>query len=181
MKVVPRYFGGDYAYLGLYQRFGGGISDLLLAPFTQPAYFLSQLFNYERLNFLFWTLAPLGFLPLFHWRAALAALPPYLMLFLSDGDQRVRIIFHYGIEPGSALFWALPLGLAAFAGRFGWKAAGLWMLFWSLAGLGPTELARARRYLPTAELTQLAAYEVRTTTELDDMERTHGFVYALRD
>jgi predicted nicotinamide N-methyase len=38
-----------------------------------------------------------------------------------------------------------------------------------------------RRYLPTAQLTQLAAYEVRTTTELDDLERTHGFVYSLRD
>jgi hypothetical protein len=156
VKVVPRLFGGDYAYMGLYQRFGGGVSDLLLAPFTQPAYFFSQLFNHERLNFLFWTLAPLGFLPLFHWRAALAALPPYLMLFLSEGDQRVRIIFHYGIEPGSALFWALPLGLAAFAGRFGWKCAGLWMLFWSLACLGPTELTRARRYVQSAHAQWLA-------------------------
>src|SRR6267142_915697 len=145
VKVVPRFFGVDYAYMGLYQRFGGGVSDVLLVPFEQPAYFFFQLFNHERLNFLFWTLAPLGFLPLFHWRAALAALPPDLMLFLSEGDQRVRIIFHYGIEPGSALFWALPLGLAAFAGRFGWKCAVLWMLFWSLACMGPTELTRARR------------------------------------
>src|SRR5437879_2261008 len=66
VKVVPRFFGGDYAYMGLYQRFGDGMRDVLLAPFTQPAYFFSQLFNHERLNFLFWTLAPLGFLPLFH-------------------------------------------------------------------------------------------------------------------
>src|SRR6267143_2960798 len=157
VKVVPRFFGGDYAYMGLYQRFGGGVSDVLLAPFAQPAYFFSQLFNHERLNFLFWTLAPLGFLPLFHWRAALAALPPYLMLFLSEGDQRVRIIFHYGIEPGSALFWALPLGLAAFAGRFGWKCAGLWMLFWSLACMNPTELTRARRYVQSPHAQWLAA------------------------
>jgi hypothetical protein len=157
VKVVPRFFSGDYAYMGLYQRFGDGIGDVLLAPFTQPVYFFSQLFNQERLNFLFWTLAPLGFLPLFHWRAAIAALPPYLMLFLTEGDQRVRIIFHYGIEPGSALFWALPLGLAAFARRFGWKRAGIWMLFWGLACLGPHEVMRARGYLASSHAQWLVA------------------------
>jgi hypothetical protein len=157
VRVVPRFFGGDYPYMGLYNRFGEGIGDVLLAPFTQPAYFFSQLVNRERLNFLFWTLAPLGFLPLFDWRAAVAALPPYLMLFLAEGDQRVRIVFHYGIEPGSALFWALPLGLAAFARRFGWKAAGFWMLFWALACLGPSEVGRVRSYFPSAHARWLAA------------------------
>jgi uncharacterized membrane protein len=149
VKVVPRLFGGDYAYMGLYDRFGGGLLDVVLAPFTQPAYFFSQILDRQRLIFLFWTLAPLGFLPLFNWRAALAALPPYLMLFLSQGDQRVKIIFHYGIEPGSALFWALPFGLAAFANRFGWRRAGVWMLFWAVACLGPSELMRARSYTQT--------------------------------
>jgi uncharacterized membrane protein len=149
VKVVPQLAGaGDYAYLGLYERFGGGLGDLLLAPFTQPVYFFSQLINAERLKFLFWTLAPLGFLPLLDWRVALAALPPYLMLFLSEGDQRVRIVFHYGIEPGAALFWALPFGVAACARRFGWQRTGAWMLVWALAGYGPGELARARSYLP---------------------------------
>jgi hypothetical protein len=156
VKVVPRLLGGDYAYMNLYARFGDGLGDVLLAPFTQPGYFFSQILNRERLNFLFWTLAPLGFLPLFHWRAALAALPPYLMLFLSEGDQRVRIVFHYGIEPGSALFWALPLGLAAFAGRFGWQRAGIWMLFWAIACLGPSELMRARGYFHTPYTSWLA-------------------------
>lgn len=146
VKVVPRLFGDDYAYLGLYQRFGGGVADVLLAPFTQPGYFFSQLINRERLNFLFWTLAPLGFLPLFDWRAALAVVPPYLMLFLTEGDQRVRLVFHYGIEPGSALFWALPLGLAAFVRRFGWERAGMWMLVWACAAHGPSELARAHSF-----------------------------------
>jgi uncharacterized membrane protein len=149
VKIVPRMFGGDYPYMGLYDRFGGGIVDVLLAPFTKPLYFLSQILDRARLNFLFWTLAPLGFLPLFQWRAAVAALPPYLMLFLSEGDQRVRMVFHYGIEPGTALFWALPFGLAAFARRFGWRRAGVWMLFWGVACLGPSEMMRARDYAQT--------------------------------
>ncbi len=37
-----------------------------------------------------------------------------------------------------------------------------------------------RRYLPTEALVELAAYEVRTTTELEDLDRKHGRVYALR-
>jgi len=37
-----------------------------------------------------------------------------------------------------------------------------------------------RRYLPTAELVELASYEVRTTTELEDLELKRGAVYALR-
>jgi hypothetical protein len=76
-----------------------------------------------------------------------AALPPYLMLLLTEGDQRVRLVFHYGIEPGTALFWALPFGLAACARRFGWKFAGCWMLVWAVAGLGSSEIARMRSYV----------------------------------
>jgi len=37
-----------------------------------------------------------------------------------------------------------------------------------------------RRYLPSAELVELAAYDVRTTTELEDLELKQGRVYALR-
>jgi predicted nicotinamide N-methyase len=38
-----------------------------------------------------------------------------------------------------------------------------------------------RRYLPTDGLVELASYEVRTTTELEDLERKRGWVYAMRD
>jgi predicted nicotinamide N-methyase len=37
-----------------------------------------------------------------------------------------------------------------------------------------------RRYLPIGELDELAAYEVRTTTELEDLELKQGRVFALR-
>ena len=37
-----------------------------------------------------------------------------------------------------------------------------------------------RRYLPTDELLELAMYAVRTTTELEDLDRKTGRVYALR-
>jgi len=37
-----------------------------------------------------------------------------------------------------------------------------------------------RRYLPSQGLVELARYDVRTTTELEDLERKTGWVYALR-
>jgi predicted nicotinamide N-methyase len=37
-----------------------------------------------------------------------------------------------------------------------------------------------RRYLPHEDVTELAAYEVRTTTELEDLAQKQGRVYALR-
>ena len=37
-----------------------------------------------------------------------------------------------------------------------------------------------RRYLPAADLVELAQYEVRTTTELEDLDHTEGRVYRLR-
>jgi predicted nicotinamide N-methyase len=37
-----------------------------------------------------------------------------------------------------------------------------------------------RRYLPTNELVELASYDVRTTTELEDLEHKQGRVYAMR-
>ncbi len=37
-----------------------------------------------------------------------------------------------------------------------------------------------RRHLPTDELVELAAYDVRTTTELEDLDHKQGWVYALR-
>ena len=37
-----------------------------------------------------------------------------------------------------------------------------------------------RRYLPTDDLVELASYEVRTTTELEDLDRKRGAVLALR-
>ena len=37
-----------------------------------------------------------------------------------------------------------------------------------------------RRHLPTVELVELAAYDVRTTTDLEDLDLTQGRVFALR-
>lgn len=37
-----------------------------------------------------------------------------------------------------------------------------------------------RRYLPTGDLVELASHEVRTTTELEDLDPKAGYVYGVR-
>jgi len=47
-------------------------------------------------------------------------------------------------------------------------------------GIGILTGDPGRRYLPAGELVELAAYEVRTTTELEDLELRRGTAYTLR-
>jgi predicted nicotinamide N-methyase len=55
-----------------------------------------------------------------------------------------------------------------------------WLLRVRAAGIDVLVGDPGRRYLPLDELDELAAYAVRTTTELEDLEYKIGRVYALR-
>ena len=67
-----------------------------------------------------------------------------------------------------------------------WYEAGLaervlpWLLRARDRGIDVLVGDPGRRYLPTSELVELACYQVRTTTELEDLELKQGVVYALR-
>jgi predicted nicotinamide N-methyase len=67
-----------------------------------------------------------------------------------------------------------------------WYDAGLagrvlpWLLRARERGIDVLVGDPGRRYLPTEDLIELASYNVRTTTELEDLDRKQGRVYALR-
>ncbi len=67
-----------------------------------------------------------------------------------------------------------------------WYEAGLaarvqpWLRRAVVRGVAVLAGDRGRRYLPLDELEEIAAYDVRTTTDLDDMERRPGRVFVLR-
>ncbi|HUP58164.1 MAG TPA: DUF2079 domain-containing protein, partial [Bdellovibrionota bacterium] len=161
-KWVPAYFfGGTYHYSKAYAGFEPGLGGILLAPFQNPALFFERLVAPSRLRFLFFTIGGLAFLPLLHWRAAVAAVPAYLMLFLSSGDHRVSLYYYYGTEASIALFWALPTGMlrasAWWAARRPRKlpvyAFAAWVLFWSLGLSGRSEMYRIRVHEPSERAT----------------------------
>jgi len=55
-----------------------------------------------------------------------------------------------------------------------------WLRRASDAGIDVVVGDPGRSYLPVADLVQVATYEVRTTTELEDLEQKQGRVYRLR-
>lgn len=55
-----------------------------------------------------------------------------------------------------------------------------WLMRAQAAGIDVLVGDPGRRYLPIEQLVGLATYEVRTTTELEDLERKQASVYALR-
>ncbi len=130
---LPKWIGLQYPYHAEY-------SEVLSS--TTPLLLLSHLFGAARLKFLFYTLAPLGFVPLLGWRALFASVPGYLMLFLSNGDHRVSIHYHYAIEPSVGLFWALPVGLLKLK-KYS-KVLLLWLLFWVGVSFGRSEIFQIR-------------------------------------
>lgn len=105
---VPKYFGRDYIYGGVYKHLGGSLSGILLAPFRDPLGFLQALFGGDRIKIFLGSLAPAMFLPFLNWRAFLASLPGYMMILLTGGDQRISLGYHYSIEFSPGIFWALP-------------------------------------------------------------------------
>lgn len=151
LKIFPGLFGTQYAYRNEFSQYGPTLTDLFLAPLQNPGLFFSQIFGKARLTYLFWTLGPLGFLALWNPAPLLAAAPSYLMLFLVQGDHRVQIIWHYGVEPAVGIFWAMPLAM----NRFGLPRIStefrkmLWILFWALALFGRSDLYKIRRFSPS--------------------------------
>jgi uncharacterized membrane protein len=112
-QVVPTLFGKAYSYADLYAPFGSSPLALALAPFLHPLVFFGRLLSVTRLRFFFGSLLSFGFLPLLAPLSLLAALPGFLMLFLTNGEHRISLGYHYVIEPMVGILFALPAALDA--------------------------------------------------------------------
>lgn len=149
-RWLPGYMGFKQAYVGSYAGLGNTVSELLLSPFYSPLEFFRRLTALSRLKFLWATLAPLAFLPLFSRYALWALAPGYFMLFLTTGDHRVTTGFHYALEPAVGLFLALPIGVFWAAKRWGQKPVLFALVAASLLMTGRSEVWRARTLGPSA-------------------------------
>jgi len=111
--VVPSLFGISYAYNDVYAPLGVTPLAVALSPFTQPMLFLNRLVNLARVKYFFGTLLPLAGIPLLAPAAVIAAVPGFLMLFLTNGDHRISLGYHYAVEPMVGFLFALPVALAS--------------------------------------------------------------------
>ncbi len=110
-QIVPALFGMKYSYSGLYEPFGSSAISLMLAPFRYPLIFFARLFAWSRWKFFSGVLLPFAFLPLLAPAAFVAAVPGFLMLFLTSGEHRLSLGYHYAIEPLVGVLFALPVAL----------------------------------------------------------------------
>lgn len=148
-KLVPQYFGKTYAYGELYAPFGASLVSLALAPFLQPIAFFGRLFSLSRIKFFFGTITAFAGLPLLAPAALLAALPGYLMLFLTNGDHRISLGYHYAIEPMVGLLFALPAALDSTFARKHSKWLLPAVILGSILSFGRSEAYFWREYQPT--------------------------------
>lgn len=116
-RIVPQLFGRPYSYGDLYAPLGTSPLALALAPFLHPLTFFGRIFSPSRIKFFFGALLPFGGLPLLAPLAMVAAVPGFLMLFLTNSDHRVSLGFHYAIEPMVGLLFAVPAALDSALGR----------------------------------------------------------------
>ncbi len=145
---VPKLYGfQNHHHQNEYSHFGNCIKDIILSPFLKPGIFLDHIFTKSRLIFLFWTLAPLAFLPLLNPLILITALPGYLLLFLSSAEYRINIQFHYSIIPAVGLFWAMPMGFNRLQKWSSKKFLVFWIIFWVLGTHGRSDGFKLRSHI----------------------------------
>ncbi len=149
-QIVPQKFGRLYSYENVYAPLSTTPVKLALAPFAEAEIFWGRLFSASRLKFFLGALLPFAFLPLLAPLAFLAALPGFLMLFLTSGDHRISLGYHYAIEPMVGILFALPVALrSGFAVRHQRFLLPVLMIT-ALFSYGRSEVYFWRAYQPTA-------------------------------
>ena len=93
--------------------------------------------------------------------------------------QRVAVIGHDILDDDPPDVDVILAGDVAYDAGFADRAFG-WLHRARAAGIEVLVGDPGRRYLPVDDLLELAMYQVRTTTELEDLENKRGWVYALR-
>lgn len=112
LKVfIPHFAGNDYIFYGQFQELGGGITDILLSPFTRPAEFWGQVFRVKNLQFVLLLLLP--FFPGALNRPWLLGAGAFLLgfNFIRGSETIVNLVHQYQVETVAMFAVALVLGV----------------------------------------------------------------------
>jgi len=109
--VIPA-LGGSYMHSSLYEHLGDTVWEKVMSPIMNPRVFWGEIFNYKTLNYLFMTLAPLLFLPIFEPLTLIPLAIIYAQLILPEGSGTINYKKHYAAEFLPFLFYGYILVLA---------------------------------------------------------------------
>ena len=110
MRNYAGVFGAGTTGAQSYGYLGSDLATILRTTLLSPGTWLPELAQVPKLKFLFLTLAPLAFLPLFGPAALLVALPGLLMSLLSQHPHRYQIWAQYTAPIIPPLFVAAIFG-----------------------------------------------------------------------
>jgi uncharacterized membrane protein len=153
VKVVPTLLGGVYSYTVYYKYLGGSLEEIIQSILFKPNLVISHLIAPPRPIYFFLLLLPFGFLPLLAPASLIIALPGFLMLFLTEGPERISMRFHYSIEPSIGLFYAMMGALFLLRSdrlQVSENKLVRYLLIFSVMGSGTSDVLRLRHTYPTA-------------------------------
>lgn len=109
--LIPYFAGADYIFYGQFEQLGGGMTDILLSPFTRPGEFWGQVLRIKNLQLLVLLLLPVfpGALNRPWLLGASALLLGFN--FVRGSEEIVNLVLQYQVETIAMFTVALVLGV----------------------------------------------------------------------
>lgn len=93
--IIPYFRGGQHFALTRYKSLGDGPTEIIKNVFTKPGMYISLIFNFKNLKYLFLLISPIAFFSLLSPIYLLIAAPEFMINFLSTHWQMRGIDNHY--------------------------------------------------------------------------------------
>jgi len=136
IKFIMPYFGGGLLRIDRYAQLGGSFSEIAKNFFIHPSLFISTIFQWQKLIYLFWLFLPVAFLPLLAPREWILLIPGIAQNLLTNYAPQFASAYQYDSALIAGIFIAAIYGLK--------KAIGLFAGFAAATPRAPTALRRSR-------------------------------------
>lgn len=109
--------GGEGAMINRYGNFinaGGGVTDIIVTIFKNPAYFVSQIINTKKIEALLWYFVPVLFIPFMSKKVStyILLIPALVMTFMTSNPYQSTIDYQYSQAPVVFILYVVILYFA---------------------------------------------------------------------
>jgi|GEM_PF-1180391 len=118
IKILMPHFGGGLLRLDRYAHLGGSVTEIIKNIFIHPSLFIKTLFVGDKFIYLFWLLAPLGFLPLLAPVEWLLIIPGLAENLLTNYKFQFSGLYQYDTILVGSIFIAASFGLKNLLARY---------------------------------------------------------------
>lgn len=116
--IIPHFRGSAHFAIDRYREFGTTPEGVMIGIFTKPHQLTAAVFNIATAKYLFFLLAPLGFLSLAFPPQLVVALPEFFINILSNSNNMTDIIHQYTAVITPFVFTAAVYGAKTLLSRY---------------------------------------------------------------